>query len=137
MKMSKQEDYAIIFMSVLAFRGNCLMSLQEISFEYDIPYYFLKKIARQLKEAKLVKAKEGAAGGYSLAHPAKEINLADIVEAIRGPFNLVECDKGKSCPTDSFCLACDVMNDVTKQVREVFSNVSLTDIIASSPKVNC
>lgn len=133
MKITKEEDYAILFMSVLAIRKDRLLSLQEISDDFGIPYYFLKKIARQLKDARLVKAKEGAAGGYSLNMPAKEITLAEIIEAIRGPMALVDCAEGSYCPAEDFCLASTVMKKVSREVREIFSRVHLTDMIATSP----
>ena len=135
MKITKQEDYAILFMSILAVRKDQMMSLQDIAFDFSIPYYFLKKIARQLKEAGLVKAKEGAAGGYSLALPAQEITLAEIIEAIRGPLALVECVDSNLCPAEDFCLASKVMKRVSREVRNVFASVKLTDMIAASPVI--
>lgn len=134
MKITKEEDYAILFMSILAVRKEKLMSLQEISNNYRIPYYFLKKIARSLRDAGVVKAKEGAAGGYSLALPAQEITLAEIVEALRGPLALVDCANGDYCPAEDFCVASSIMKQVSRDVRAVFVRVKLTDIIASSPQ---
>lgn len=134
MRITKEEDYAILFMSILAVRHERLLSLQEISDDFNIPYYFLKKIARQLKEADLIKAKEGAAGGYTLAYPAKEITLAEIIEALRGPMALVDCaDSSKQCPAEDFCLASKVMKKVSREVRDVFAKVRLTDMIATAP----
>lgn len=135
MKITKEEDYAILFMSILAVRRDRLLSLQEISDDFNIPYYFLKKIARALKDAGLVKAKEGAAGGYSLAAPAAEVTLADIVEAIRGPLALVDCAEGSFCPAEDFCLASSVMKQVSQEVRTIFVKVRLTDMIAAAPTV--
>lgn len=136
MKITKEEDYAILFMSILAVRQEKLLSLQEISDNFNIPYYFLKKIARSLKDARLIKSKEGAAGGYGLAIPANEITLADIIEAIRGPLALVDCVESSVCPAEDFCLASKVMKRVSKEVRQVFAGVRLTDMIASSPVIN-
>lgn len=135
MKITKEEDYAILFMSVLAVRAERLISLQEISGDFNIPYFFLKKIARELKDAGLVRAKEGAAGGYSLAFPAKEITLAEIIEAIRGPLALVDCAEGNYCPAEDFCVASSVMKQVSRDIRQIFARVRLTDMIAASPSV--
>jgi Rrf2 family protein len=137
MKITKEEDYAILFMSILAVRKDRLLSLQEISDDFNIPYYFLKKIARGLKESRLVIAKEGAAGGYALAMPAQEITLADIIESIRGPLALVDCadNSANYCPAEDFCLASTVMKRVSRDIRKIFSEVKLTDMIATSPVI--
>lgn len=129
MKITKQEDYAILFMSILAAQPNKKLSLQEVADDSDIPYYFLKKIAGQLKEAGLVKAKEGAAGGYSLGLPAKEINLAEIIEAVRGPLALVDCANGGFCPPEDYSKVTTVMKSVSRQVRDLFAKVRLTDMV--------
>lgn len=136
LRITKEEDYAILFMSILAVRHDRRLSLQEINADYGVPYYFLKKIARQLKQAGLLDAKEGSAGGYTLALPAKEITLAEIIEALRGPMAIVDCAEGSYCPAEDFCLASTVMKRVSREVRRVFAEVKLTDMIATAAEGN-
>jgi Rrf2 family protein len=124
-RLTKEEDYAILLMRALALEYHRRLSLQEVSNEFDIPYHFLKKIARSLKEAELVSAKEGAAGGYALSFPPHEINMAEIIEAIRGPQALAGClDSLSSCPP--------IMKKVGQEVRDIFSKVTLRDMITGS-----
>jgi Rrf2 family protein len=51
----------------------------------DIPLQFLEHILLELKHARLVQARRGARGGYWLAKPAAEINVADVIRAVEGP----------------------------------------------------
>src|SRR2546429_8409178 len=51
----------------------------------DIPEGFLEQIMADLRKAGLVESVRGAHGGYVLAKPSEEINLADVIEAIDGP----------------------------------------------------
>ena len=57
---------------------------EEISKEFDIPYDFLVKIMSQLARTGLLRSKRGPHGGFSLAQPAQEISLLEIIEAVDG-----------------------------------------------------
>jgi Rrf2 family protein len=62
-----------------------------IAEEKDIPLSFLAKIIAQLSVAGLLQTMRGARGGVTLARPAQEINLLEVVEAIDGPILINEC----------------------------------------------
>ena len=47
--------------------------------------------ARRLRRAGLVESRRGAHGGYSLARPAQEIPMAEVVQALEGEIAPIEC----------------------------------------------
>ena len=47
---------------------------------------FLENILTQLRSAGLVRSQRGPEGGYWLARPAEEVNLAQVIRAVEGPF---------------------------------------------------
>jgi Rrf2 family protein len=50
-----------------------------------IPVSFLENILTQLRSAGVVRSQRGPEGGYWLARPAKEVNLAHVIRAVEGP----------------------------------------------------
>ena len=48
-------------------------------------------LLKDLAKAGLLSSVRGVHGGYSLARLSKEISLLSILEAVDGPFSLVEC----------------------------------------------
>ena len=56
-----------------------------ISAKYDIPLECLFKILQRMVRANILLSKRGPGGGYTLARPAKEITLLEIIEAVDGP----------------------------------------------------
>ena len=46
---------------------------------------FLENILTQLRSSGIVRSQRGPEGGYWLAHPAEEVNLAHIIRAVEGP----------------------------------------------------
>jgi Rrf2 family protein len=66
-------------------------SVRDLAELQGVPVEYLAKIFTKLAKSKLVVASEGVRGGFSLARPADEITLLDIVKAIDGRKNIFEC----------------------------------------------
>ena len=86
MQVSAKADYAIRAALELAVAENGVpLKGSRISEAQDIPLKFLENILLELKHAGLVRTQRGASGGYWLAQPAEEINLAEIIRVVEGP----------------------------------------------------
>jgi Rrf2 family protein len=61
---------------------------------------FLRRILRDLVAAGLVEAREGRAGGYRLARPARRITLAEVYRAVEpeGPLAPSPAEPNVRCP---------------------------------------
>ncbi|MBV4458880.1 Rrf2 family transcriptional regulator [Pseudomonas sp. COR58] len=66
-------------------------SVRDLADLQGVPLDYLAKIFTKLAKGKLVTATGGVRGGFTLARPADEITLLDIVNAIDGPKNIFEC----------------------------------------------
>ncbi len=136
MKLTKQVDYGLLLLAVLAVRRPKLVSLAEVAADYDVPYFFLRKIASQLKEADLVKAKEGAAGGYCLARPAREISLLNIIEALSGSLEVIKLTDGRYSPVAGVSLGGHLPEKTNKAIAAIFAAISLADLSAERSNLN-
>ena len=92
MQITRQADYAVRAVLFLARLGpDHRAATSAIAEDQNIPPSFLAKIVSQLSVAGLLQTSRGARGGVSLARPAEEISLLEVVEAIDGPILLNEC----------------------------------------------
>jgi Rrf2 family protein len=88
MKLSKPVTYGMIAMGHIAKQADGYwVTSEELAQEFDMPKEFLQKIMNQYVRAGILLAKRGPQGGFSLAKPAKEISLLEIIEAVEGPGN--------------------------------------------------
>src|SRR5687768_2545319 len=74
--------------------GDHAVSLKAISEAENLPLAYLEHVVAQLKAAQLVVSSRGAHGGYKLARPAKEIDMAEVVQALEGPIAPMDCFGG-------------------------------------------
>ena len=128
-QLRHETDYAIQFLSLLA-KSKTKLSLNDVAFETGISFLFLQKIARKLRLAGIIKADQGVKGGYSLAVPARSLNLKNIVVAIEGQCGLVSCccDNDCKCEKESICKAKKKLVQVSKQITKILEKVKLTAI---------
>jgi Rrf2 family transcriptional regulator, iron-sulfur cluster assembly transcription factor len=130
LKISQKTEYALRAMIELAARTDARTSAREISERQHIPLRFLEQQLGALAKAGLVESFRGAGGGCRLAKEAAEITVADVVDAIEGPFYPMFClDPGDhTCWQDARCGLQDLWSDVRVAVRGVFERTSLEDL---------
>lgn len=132
MRLSAKSDYALRAMAELgAHPPDHALKAEEIATQQEIPLRFLLGILNELRRARLVTSQRGVQGGYTLARPAAEINLADVLRAIDGPLVSVH-DKSIATmqyPGPAVGLR-DVWMAVRASLRSVLEVVSLADLIA-------
>ena len=101
----KTSTNAIAVMSFLAADPGSRAGSGEIAKSRGISRALTAKLLTQLAAAGLVSGQPGPGGGYTLAKPAKEIRLFDIVSLFEQtaqpsvcPFGHGWCGKGEPCP---------------------------------------
>ncbi len=98
MKMNTTANHSLIAAGYIAEQADEGWVLANtISAKYSIPPLYLLKIMQQMVKANVLRSKRGPGGGFTLARPAKEITLLEIIEAVDGPIStqleLVEMTK--------------------------------------------
>lgn len=93
--LSKACSYGLLaVMYVARAKRSSYVPIREICDELDISFHFLTKILQGLTRAGLLLSHTGPKGGVSLAKPAAEITLLDVIHAIDGPHLFNECILG-------------------------------------------
>ena len=134
MRLTHLADYAVVMMTAAARRGvSARLTATELSDDTGVPLPTAQKVMQRLAAAGLLVGQRGAGGGYALARGVPEISLADIIEAVEGPFELTQCasNEGPSdCALDAHCRVKPHMNVVGHAVRDALDAVSL-EVLAS------
>lgn len=128
-RFRKKTEYGMMMVSLLAKEGKGgLVSVRSMQ-ENGLPRSFLVKIARDLIKAKLIVAKEGRGGGYSLAKEPSAVTLREVVEAIDGEVATASCmvHGSKKCPLADRCPHKSMMGKLTDEINSILSKYKLTD----------
>jgi Rrf2 family transcriptional regulator, cysteine metabolism repressor len=94
---STKAEYGIRVMAHLARQTNGVpgeahpISLGSIADAEGLPLAYLEHLVQRLRKSELVESRRGAHGGYTLARPAAEITMAEVVAALEGEIAPIEC----------------------------------------------
>jgi Rrf2 family protein len=139
MKISTKGEYASRAMLELSLRyGERPLHIREISKAQNIPKRFLEQILLMLKRAGYVKSEKGKKGGYYLARPPAEINVAGVIRTMDGPLAPIECVSvmsHKSCPMEEFCGLRTLWKEVRDSVAELLERTTFADLVERHLKV--
>jgi Rrf2 family cysteine metabolism transcriptional repressor len=71
--------------------GEQPISLGSIADAEGLPLAYLEHLVQRLRKAELIASRRGAHGGYTLARPAEDITMAEVVAALEGEIAPIEC----------------------------------------------
>jgi len=130
MKISAKLRYAVRTLVELGRQPGGVISLAEVERRQQISAKFAKQILQPLEEKNLVGSKRGAAGGYFLLQPPKEISLLDVMQALGENPKLVPClASSYVCSREKTCGARGVWEDLGNRIEEYFTATTIQDII--------
>ena len=132
MKLSTKGRYAVMAMVDLALHGkpDTPVSLADIAGRQEISLPYLEQLFARLRRSGLVHSSRGPGGGYTLAFPAADTCIADIIAAVDEPIRTTRCVPGsQGCVSNrSRCLTHDLWEELGNQIRLYLSSVSLADV---------
>ena len=133
MRISAKADYAIRAMVELAAEGAGPVKGERIAQAQAIPIKFLENIMVDLRHGGLVRSQRGADGGYWLARPAGEINLAQVIRAVDGPLASVRGTRSEELAYDGSAEPLrDVWIAVRASLRGVLESVTLAHVASGA-----
>jgi Rrf2 family protein len=137
-RVSAKADYALRGVLEIAAAERTPIKRDEIAAAQRIPVKFLEVILGELRHAGIVASHRGSEGGYSLARPADEITVADVIRAIEGPLASVRDMRPEELEYEGAAAPLrEVFVALRMNMREVLESVTLADIVAGrlSPRI--
>ena len=140
MKLSTKGEYASRAMLELSLRyDKGPQHILKISRAQDIPQRFLEQILLLLKRAGYLRSKKGPKGGYYLAKPPAEINVAEVIRVLEGPLAPIDCVSvmaHEPCPMEAACGLRWLWKEVRDSVAEILERTTFADLVRLNGPIN-
>jgi Rrf2 family protein len=132
MHVTAKADYAIRAVVELADSSQASpRKVDEVARAQDIPVSFLENILTQLRSSGVVRSQRGPEGGYWLAQPSDQVNLARVIRAVEGPLVGVRGQRPEEIEyTGSAESLQQVWIALRANLRKVLEHVTVADIAA-------
>ncbi|MBN4053533.1 Fe-S cluster assembly transcriptional regulator IscR [Haliea sp. AH-315-K21] len=131
MRLTTKGRYAVTAMLDLSINaGNGPVSLNDISQRQDISLSYLEQLFSKLRKNELVKSVRGPGGGYQLSRDDSDIDMAEIINAVSESIDTTKCQGAGDCQNGSICLTHHLWQDLSEQIHDYLSNISLSDLVS-------
>lgn len=105
------------------------MHIRQISEHLNLSFHFLTKILQNLAAHNIVNSYRGPNGGVSLARPASEIKILELINATDGKdsfrgciLSLPGCGEETPCPLHSY------WGETYDRIKSTFENTTLAEL---------
>ncbi|NUO81730.1 Rrf2 family transcriptional regulator [candidate division KSB1 bacterium] len=136
-KLSRKSEYGLIALKYMQnLEAGKLCTAREIAARFKIPEPVMAKILQKLVKSGIVASIQGAYGGYVLAMTPAQITMTKVVEAIEGPFGIVDCVvSGNECEctqySEGVCNIEEPFTQIQTQFKNFLNGISLADLSKS------
>lgn len=116
------------------------VSITNISDRQGISERYLEQLMSMMKKAGLVKSIRGAGGGYVLAKDLEEISVGDVLRALEGNLEPVECSglhPEDGCKAADSCVTKYVWQRINDSINQTVDEMKVAQLVEESRKMGC
>jgi len=130
LRFTKRADYGLMAIHYIAVQEELgAVSAKRIAEEFAIPPELLAKILQQLARERLIVSQNGPRGGYVLARRPIEITVGQVVRALEGPINIVEClEEDSDCPQMARCNLRRPVQKIQAAISQLLDGMTLAEL---------
>ena len=120
--VTSKSRYAVVALAELARSGSAPVPIGTIAERRGMPVQFLEQLFATLRRSGILTSHRGVKGGYTLARPAGEISVLEVVQALDGRVG----EEGKE--------AGGIWEEGVEALRAVFSQTTIEEIASREPE---
>jgi Rrf2 family protein len=130
MRISTKGRYsleALLYLALLP-KGD-YTSTRSISENTGISDGYLEQLFSPLRKAGIVQGIRGPLGGYLPGRDMDKITVGEILRAVEGPLEPVNCVKSEPCPLSADCISKHTWAELYQEINECVDAISLEDLV--------
>ena len=132
--LSKTAEYALRTVACLAGDPDHPASADHLAQQTKVPRRYLNKVLQDLGKEGLVQSRSGPGGGHSLARPAEEITILDVVNAVAPLERIRHCPLGLPSHT-RLCPLHQELDRTYAATEQAFAAVTIGELLNSTSDV--
>ena len=129
LRITKESEYAFLLLSALLDEDETPKSATKLAEQTGIAAPMTGKVLKRLVKFNILASTRGAYGGYTLTRNAKDISTLEVVEAMEGKPEMVECaGAGRDCALAARCGISLFWLNINEDIRNMLAEKSLLDM---------
>lgn len=130
MRINNYTDYSLRVLIHAAAKHPALVTVQDVANAFRISKNHLMKVVNELARAGFLLTVRGCNGGFTLARPAREISVGDVVRFAERDSVLVECfdPEHNACIITPVCKLKFLLGDAQEAFYAVLDRRTVADL---------
>lgn len=130
MKISTYGRFALRMMVDIA-EHDGPVTLKDIAARQGLSKKYLEQIALRLSQAGYFTTSRGHHGGFSLAKPADQITVLEVLQTVESSMAVVECleTMPNECPRCADCKTLPLWTGLKTVIEEYLGSITLQDLV--------
>jgi Rrf2 family nitric oxide-sensitive transcriptional repressor len=124
MRLTLHTDYALRVLIYLTAQEDGRGSISAIADAYGISRNHLMKVVHELGRGGFINTVRGRGGGFTLARPAEEMSVGEVVRFTETDLKLLDCE---NCVIRDGCGFVDVLGDAIRAFLAVLDRHTIAD----------
>lgn len=137
MKLSTKGRYGLRALIDLAqYSDREAVSISSIAQRQNISESYLEQLFAKLRKAGLVMSSRGAQGGYRLTRSSDMISVGDVLRALEGNLEAVECaaQTDAGCEGADLCVTKYVWQRINDSIAKTVDEMMISQLVEESKK---
>ena len=132
MKVSTKGDYGIRALIELALHyGEGTIQSAEIASRQHIPEPYLDQLLTSLRRAGFIRSVRGPQGGHALIREPSTLHLREVIEALEGSLNPIDClEPASACSRAGGCAQRPLWEEIRDATTTILERTTLADLAA-------
>src|ERR1044072_6013707 len=133
-KINRKLEYALFSLRHMSAKApGQLTSAKEICDIYHTPFDPTSRVLQIMAQHEIVRAEQGAHGGYQILKDLSKVSLQDLTQMIEGPIHIVGCvhDNYTHCGMTASCNVISPMLNLNERIVNLFKTTNVQELISS------
>jgi len=132
--LSQTAEYALRAIVAIAQDEPAAKTAQEIAQESQVPLDYLSKVLNTLARAEIVRAQRGRGGGFTLASPAANMTVLEVVNAVDPIRRIRSCPLRLKAHATRLCPLHRKLDDAVALVEQAFATATISSLCEGPPE---
>lgn len=107
------------------------VNISEVAEMCAIPRNHLTKVIHTMAKKGLIITTRGKGGGITMAHPADQVKVGDVIRAMEGTAEIINCDTPK-CPLVRMCELRSILRKGQNAFLDTLDDYTVADLSNAS-----
>lgn len=133
-KINRKIEYALISLKHMSAKApGQLTSAKEICDIYHTPFDPTARVLQIMAQHEILRAEQGAHGGYQILKDLTKISVGDLSDIISGPIQIASCFHGdySHCGINNSCNVIGPMLNLNERISTLFHSLKVAELVQS------